>query len=60
MSMMDFRPILGLVFSNLRPWKASILFSSTTGTMSAAILTAQKSSRGMSIFYLLNSLDSAV
>ena len=31
--MMDFRPILGLVFSNLRPWKASILFSSTTGSI---------------------------
>ena len=48
MSMIDFRPMLGLEFSNFRPWKAKMRFSSTTGTMSAAILTAQKSSRGMS------------
>ena len=48
MSMMAFRPTLGFWLSCFRPWKASMRFSSVTGTMSAAMLTAQKSSRGMS------------
>ena len=47
-SMIDFKPMLGLELSSFRPWKARMRFSSTTGTMSAAMLTAQKSSRGMS------------
>ena len=48
-SMMERKPILGLVLSSLRPWNARIRFSSSTGTMSAAMLTAQKSSSGMSL-----------
>ena len=48
-SMIDFKPMLGLVFNCFRPWKARIRFSSITGTISAAILTAQKSSNGMSL-----------
>ena len=48
-SMIDFKPMFGLVFNCFRPWKARIRFSSITGTISAAILTAQKSSNGMSL-----------
>ena len=47
MSMMAFSPMLGFWFSCFSPWKARIRFSSVTGTMSAAMLTAQKSSKGM-------------
>ena len=47
-SMMAFSPMLGFWLSCFSPWKARIRFSSVTGTMSAAMLTAQKSSSGMS------------
>ena len=46
-SMMDLMPTEGLWLSCLSPWKARIRFSPVTGTISAAMLTAQKSSRGM-------------
>ena len=47
MSMMAFSPRLGFWFSCFSPWNASMRFSSTTGTISAAMLTAQKSSSGI-------------
>ena len=47
-SMMAFSPVLGLWFNCFSPWKARMRFSSVTGTMSAAMLTAQKSSSGIS------------
>ena len=48
MSMMAFSPMLGFWFKVFSPWNANIRFSSVTGTMSAAMLTAQRSSSGMS------------
>ena len=47
-SMMLFSPTDGPWFNCFSPWKARMRFSPVTGTMSAAMLTAQKSSRGMS------------
>ena len=47
-SIMAFSPVQGLWLSCFKPWKASMRFSPSTGTKSAAMLTAQKSSRGMS------------
>ena len=49
MSMIAFSPVLGFWLSCFRPWKARMRFSSVTGTISAAMLTAQKSSRGISL-----------
>ena len=49
MSMIAFSPTFGFWLSCFSPWYASILFSPVTGTMSAAMLTAQKSSNGMSL-----------
>ena len=46
-STMALRPTLGFWLSCFSPWKARMRFSSTTGTRSAAMLTAQKSSSGM-------------
>ena len=46
-SIIDFSPTLGFWFSCFSPWKASMRFSPVTGTMSAAMETAQNSSSGM-------------
>ena len=48
MSMMAFSPVDGFMFSCFSPWKASVRFSPSMGTRSAAMLSAQKSSSGMS------------
>ena len=46
-SIIAFIPTLGLLFSCFSPWKARIRFSPIIGTMSEAILTATRSSRGI-------------
>ena len=46
--MIAFSPTDGFWFSCFSPWKANVRFSPVTGTMSDAMLMAQKSSTGMS------------
>ena len=55
-SIMAFNPLLGLELSCLSPWKASIRFSSVIGTMSEAMLTAIRSSKGKRYSFILRLL----